>query len=199
MFADHPRLQSEPFVLEWSRRGWPLISRRPEPGERIGISVGLPLPPNAGKKRLSLVVQEHQIQSVDRPPTLNSVDHRAPSGWLPTLRTLDSLASRHGIEARVFGSLGWSVITGLNYLTATSDLDFLFYFHRDTNLVSLVEDLARIESAAPMRLDGELIRSDGAGVNWREFDGATGDVLVKSISGATMSAPAVFRDGGALQ
>lgn len=197
IFADNPHLRSEPLLSEWSRQAWPLITRRPEPGDAAGVAVGLPLPPYAGKKRLSFVIQEHQIRSIDRPPALNSVDHRTPREWLPTLHALDSLASRHGIDARVFGSLGWSVITGLNYLTITSDLDFLFYFHRDANVFALVDELARIQSAAPMRLDGELIRDDGAAVNWRELLGATGEILVKSISGTALCHPTAFVDGGA--
>ncbi|MBE1507991.1 malonate decarboxylase holo-[acyl-carrier-protein] synthase [Rhizobium viscosum] len=195
IIEDNPCLCSEPLIAEWRRHGWPVVARRPEPGGPAGISVGLPLPPSAGKKRLSLVIQEHQILSVDRPPVLEAVHPKSPSDWIPTLREIGELASRHAIDVRVFGSLGWSAITGLDYLTSSSDLDFLFYLYRNTNAVSLANDLAGIQSMAPMRLDGEFIRYDGAGVHWREFLGATGDILVKSISGTMMCHPTAFLNG----
>lgn len=193
---EHASLRSEPLVSEWRRRGWPLISRRSEPGERAGIPVGLPLPPSAGKRRLSFVVQDYQVIAVDRPPTLNAADRHVPDGWLPTLWALRVLATRHDVKARVFGGLGWSVITGLDYLTPSSDLDFLLYLRRDTDIASLLDDLAFVQASAPMRMDGELIRSDGAAVNWKELHAAKGDVLVKSMSGASLCTPMTFLHGG---
>jgi phosphoribosyl-dephospho-CoA transferase len=37
-----------------------------------------------------------------------------------------------------------------------------------------------------MRLDGELVRDDGAGVNWRELHAGVGEVLLKTSSGVTL-------------
>jgi len=44
-----------------------------------------------------------------------------------------------------------------------------------------MEGIAAIEARAPMRLDGEILLSDGGGVNWRELHstGTSGTVLVK--------------------
>ncbi len=81
----------------------------------------------------------------------------------------------------MFGSLAWRAITGLDYLTDRSDLDLLFYVHRDTDLVRLAADSAEIEATSPMRLDGEFIRYYGAAVNWREFHVGGRDILVKTI------------------
>ena len=33
-----------------------------------------------------------------------------------------------------------------------------------------------------IRIDGELMRGDGAAVNWREFHDGAGEVLVKSVN-----------------
>ena len=101
------------------------------------------------------------------------------------------LASRHGVEARVFGSLAWQKLTGLDYLTACSDLDLLLPLPR-SDLTRLTAELAAIEAAAPMRLDGELVRADGAAVNWREIHAGVPDVLVKSASGSPCSAQNSF-------
>jgi phosphoribosyl-dephospho-CoA transferase len=103
--------------------------------------------------------------------------------WCPTLDRLGKLALRHSVEARVFGSLAWRILTGLDYLTDRSDLDLLLDVRRETDLDRLVADIAAIEADAPMRLDGELMRDDGAAVNWRELHAGAGEVLVKSIDG----------------
>ncbi len=63
------------------------------------------------------------------------------------------------------------------------------YVHPDTDLHSLTFDLAGIEAGAPMRLDGELIRDDGAAVNWRELNDSAPEVLLKSLDGVGLLAP----------
>ena len=42
------------------------------------------------------------------------------------------------------------------------------------------------KSAAPMRLDGELVRDDGAAVNWRVVHEGAREVLVKTTGEATL-------------
>ena len=37
-----------------------------------------------------------------------------------------------------------------------------------------------------MRLDGELIRRDGAAINWRELRTGTGEILVKTLGGVAL-------------
>ena len=86
----------------------------------------------------------------------------------------------------MFGSLAWRALTGLDYLTDRSDLDLLLHVHRDTDLHRLAADVAGIEAAAPMRLDGELIRDDGAAVNWREFHAGAREILVKTVGGVAL-------------
>jgi len=102
------------------------------------------------------------------------------------------------VEARVFGSLAWRAITGLDYLTNHSDLDLLLYVQQDTDLLRLTVDLAAIEAAAPMRVDGELIREDGAAVHWREFNVAAREILVKAVHGVALVDARLFLCGDAL-
>jgi phosphoribosyl-dephospho-CoA transferase len=82
--------------------------------------------------------------------------------------------------------LAWRALTGLDYLTDRSDLDLLLDVGGDTDLDRLVSDMAAIETDAPMRLDGELMREDGAAVNWREFHAGAGEILVKGIEGVRL-------------
>jgi phosphoribosyl-dephospho-CoA transferase len=95
----------------------------------------------------------------------------------------------------VFGSLAWRALTGLDYLTDRSDLDLLLHVRRDTDLRRLVADLAEIEAVAPMRLDGELIRDDGAAVNWREFQASPREILMKTIRGVGLLDASLFLVG----
>jgi phosphoribosyl-dephospho-CoA transferase len=172
-------LIDEPLVIDWADQGRPLVARRAMPGETIGVALGLPLPPFAGKRRIAFVVQPEDIVSTAPPLALSATIDVAPEPWRRTLDQVANLAWRHGVAARVFGSLAWQMLTGLNYLTASSDLDLLLLIRSGIDLAQLTTDLAAIEAVAPMRLDGELVRDDGVGVNWREIHSGAREVLVK--------------------
>lgn len=195
LLATRSDLAVDPLAARWPDEGWPTIRRRPMPDEIGGVALGLPLPPSAGKRRLSFLLQAHDIHAIARPPSLISAKIAAPRAWWPTLDRLNELAFWHSVEARVFGSLAWQALTGLDYLSERSDLDLLLDVHGDTDLDGLVEGLAQIEARAPMRIDGELMREDGAAVNWREFHAGTGEVLVKSLDGVGLLDKSLFAAG----
>jgi phosphoribosyl-dephospho-CoA transferase len=183
LLATRTDLAVDPLAARWPEEGWPTIRRRAMPGEFGGVPLGLPLPPSAGKRRLSFLLQSHDISAIVRPALLNSASSAAPRAWWPTLDRLDRLALRHSADARLFGSLAWQALTGLQYLSARSDLDLLLDIHGDIDLDGLVAGVDEIEASAPMRIDGELMREDGVAVNWREFHAGASQVLVKSIDG----------------
>jgi phosphoribosyl-dephospho-CoA transferase len=147
-------LAGEPLVAGWVDRGWPLVARRLMPDEADGLALGLPLPPLAGKRRLSVLIRPDDIVSTAPPPTLSAAASVAPETWRHTLDKVASLASRHGVEARVFGSLAWRNLTGLEYLSPGSDLDLLLPLPR-TGVARLTAGLAAIEVQAPMRLTAD--------------------------------------------
>ncbi len=186
MLATRPDLAADPLVATWVDKGWPLVGRRALPDEGGGAPLGLPLPPFAGKRRISILMPPDDIVCTAPPPVLSVVRWAAPRAWRSTLDGLEDMAARHRTDVRVFGSLAWQALTGLDYVTGRSDLDVLLPLHRDTDLGRVVADMAAIEAAAPVRLDGELIRDDGAGVNWREFRGGARDVLVKTAGGVAL-------------
>lgn len=179
-------LAGEPLVAGWVDRGWPLVGRRANAGELQGVPLGLPLPPSAGKKRLAVVMRCEDVVSVMPPPGLASAIRSAPLAWQSTLLDLARLATRESVETRIFGSLAWRAITGLDYLTDRSDLDFAMLVHRGTRIRRLADELACIAADAPMRLDGELIRPDGAAVNWRELHAGASELLVKTVAGISL-------------
>jgi phosphoribosyl-dephospho-CoA transferase len=198
LLASSGGLVADPLVANWPDKEWPLIRRCAKPHEQQGVALGLPLPPSAGKRRLSFFVQSSDIVSMSRPPSLRSVRNAAPQAWWQTLDRLDGLAAKHSVSARVFGSLAWQTLTGLDYLSDRSDLDVLLDVNPDTDLDRLAAALAGIEAEAPVRLDGELVRDDGAAVNWREFHGRRGEILVKSIDRVVVLDRDLFIAGGML-
>ena len=45
-----------PLIARWVDNGWPLVKRRVAPDDGEGVPLGLPLPPFAGKGRLSVLI-----------------------------------------------------------------------------------------------------------------------------------------------
>jgi phosphoribosyl-dephospho-CoA transferase len=186
MLAGRADLAGEELLVDWVALGRPLIARRRSACDVAGfVAAGIPLPPAQGKKRIALQVSPGAIQSVAPPPLLADAARAAPAGWRATIAAIQSLCLRLGVGARVFGSLAWASLTGLEYLSASSDLDLLFAVNEDTNVAALLGGLARIEAGAPMRLDGEIVRF-GMAANWRELYAGAGEVLVKTIDGVFM-------------
>jgi len=188
-------LASEPLVLRWAENGWPLVVRRWRAGETAQPSMlplGLPLPPSAGKLRLHLCAHREDVLAIAPPLAMSlAIDAAAPP-WRPTMASLVRLAAMHDVRARVFGSLAWQSLTGLQYVGADSDLDLLMPLVRGTDLAALVKELAAIESRAPMRLDGEVVRPDGTATTWRELRAGAGVVLVKTQRSALLMPAGLF-------
>ncbi|MDR6498913.1 phosphoribosyl-dephospho-CoA transferase [Burkholderia ambifaria] len=196
-FARDPALAADPLVRAWAERGWPLIVRRASPDEADAgrVPLGLPLPPAAGKRRIALNVAADALATVGPLPALADVLSAAPDAWHAPLRALDALGARCGVRGRVFGSLAWQALTGERYLGASSDLDIVFPLPDAALLAPLLDSLAAIDAHAPMRIDGELLRADGAGVNWRELHARLPEVAVKTaIAVELMSAGAFTGD-----
>jgi phosphoribosyl-dephospho-CoA transferase len=191
-------LADDPLVAGWVDRGWPFIARRLASEEGHGVPLGLPLPPSAGKRRIGLLMDPAGISSTARPPLLSAAFRVAPAAWMPTLHSLNHVATRLGVEARVFGSLAWHLLTGLNYLSVSSDLDFILSLPHPRDFSELMTELDSIDRAAPMRLDGEIVRDDGAGVHWRELHSGACDVLAKTAGTPRLLNSAEFI-GGSIQ
>ncbi|MDN7803767.1 malonate decarboxylase holo-[acyl-carrier-protein] synthase [Burkholderia gladioli] len=194
-------------LRDWAVRGWPLMVRRPGPCDaaRPGVPLGLPLPPSLGKRRIGVSLAAEAIVSIERPPALDSLREVAPPAWRATLDALDAITRRHRIVCRAFGSLAWQGLTGLPYLSANSDLDLLFELPPGFDaagdgmamLAAMLDDVAACEADAPMRIDGEVIRVDGAGANWRELQAGQDAVMVKTATDVRLLAPRDFLAGAA--
>ena len=182
LLASRDDLAREPLVRDWARNHWPLIVRRPVPGEEGGLTLGLPLPPSAGKRRIAVQLPPEGIHSVMRLPGVAEVFESAPGAWHASLRELLALATKYGVTTGVFGGLTWQWLTGLPYLSPGSDIDIAWELPRRDRLERFLQALADVDARAPMRLDGELVRADGAGVNWRELYTGDADVALKTVA-----------------
>lgn len=198
--AYHAR-DASPVVFGWVEAGRPLIVRRFVEGEsRLRVPLGLPLPPQAqGPRRIRVALAPERVAAFSA-PTLVEVHATATAAWRPTLDALIALGARHRLTPRPFGSLLWQALTGLDYLTPASDLDVLWPLAGASDpdrLRRLLDGIARIAEAAPMRLDGEILMPDGRGVHWRELREAPdgGTVLVKDRDGVEMRPAALFGQG----
>jgi hypothetical protein len=124
------------------------------------------------------------------PLRLDDALTHAPAGWQSALTELDAAAMDVGIELRVFGSLAWQALSGLQYVTPQSDIDLLWHPQSHVKLQQGIVLLKRWEQDSGLRADGEMLFGGSNAVSWREW--ATlkpaGDqrVLVKRISSAEL-------------
>jgi phosphoribosyl-dephospho-CoA transferase len=148
--------------------------------------VGIPLPPSAGKQRISLLVPEEAVLARSPPPSLWDVEGIADGSWQPTIDALLALGTSHDVIPTAFGSLLWQCKIGLPYLSRRSDLDVLWPVKPHHEIDSMLASIVDIEKRSPMRIDGEIVFPDGSAVNWREFHIALNksnhaEVLTKSM------------------
>lgn len=197
LLAERPDLTNDPLVATWASRGHPVMARRRAPGDKPDhMAVGLPLPPSEGKRRLALGLRPEAIRAIAPPPRLIDVRAAAPAAWWPMFDRLAALGRDVGREPRVFGSFAWAALTGLPYVTATSDLDLLWPLDPAIDVGALLSALSHLEGEAPGRLDGEVVRQDNAmAVNWRELYTGGDEVLVKTIDSVALR-PASWFVGG---
>jgi phosphoribosyl-dephospho-CoA transferase len=160
----------------WLDAKWPFIVRRQtSPAWPEVISLGMPLPPSAGKRRVALEVDARSILRWDVPPHLDEVIMLLPGERRPALRRLCASARAIGVELSVYGSCVLESLTGMPYLGPDSDIDLLFRPVDDAGLDRAIALLSSWENQERWRADGEIVLGDGEGelgVSWREWRAA---------------------------
>ncbi len=150
------------------------------------------LPPALGKRRIAFSVDPGDIARYTQPLLLAEAVAHAPAAWQPALAELHDAAINIGIELRVFGSLAWQALSGLNYMTPQSDIDLLWHPLSHMQLQQGIALLGRWEQDHGLRADGEVLFGGSSAVSWREWSTLkSGDdqrVLVKRESGAELVA-----------
>lgn len=199
LLGERSDLAASAELWGWAEAARPVIVRRALPGDPPGtIPSALPLP---GKVRIAISVPTGAVLRRLAAPGLARLRTIVSPAWRPALDALAELAGRLETQPRGYGSAAWQAMTALPYLSATSDLDLLWPCPADTR--ALLDGLTKIDVAAPMAIDGEIVLPDGGGVAWRELHEAlTGrradEVLVKHVDGLrTASATAIVAAGPA--
>ena len=176
-------------ILQWRREDWPAVVRRADPGLVPGqVSLGMPLPPSPDgvKGRIALFAADCDVARRSLPLTLADAARAAPERWRAALDLL--VLVQFSMPLRTYGSLAMQAITGQPYLSATSDIDLLFF---PANAQALRVGLSLLEQhAAVLPLDGEIVFPSGDAVAWKEWISATGKgarVLVKGAGAVRLA------------
>jgi phosphoribosyl-dephospho-CoA transferase len=159
-------------VAAWLAGDRPLVvARQPVLGESLPdtIAVGLALPPAQGKRRIAFSVAAKDITRHTPPLRLGDAIVHAPAEWKSALAELHDAAINIDIELRVFGSLAWQALSGIQYLTPQSDIDLLWHPQSHAQLQKGIALLARWEQANDLRADGEVLFGGSSAVSWREW------------------------------
>lgn len=176
-------------LAHWAAVRLPLVVTRQVASGEGTVSLGLPAPQRWGRRRLSLTLPCSDVLYFDEFPLADKLAGMLPVPARPTWRRLCADLGAAKVNARVYGSYGWQMLSGLDHVRAGSDID----------LWLSVSDLAQADVAAAClqsvsgelpRLDGELMFDDGAAVAWREWlawrAGRVKSLLVKTIAGSAL-------------
>ncbi|WP_428415308.1 malonate decarboxylase holo-[acyl-carrier-protein] synthase [Methylibium sp.] len=174
-------------VVDWAQAGRPFIGRATQPGDGPGrLPLGLALPPQPRKRRLSFTVAPAAVRLVSAPPTLGDALAHLPPRLREPAALLESRAFALGLPVYVFGSAFWQQASGLVYLTEHSDLDVLACPPSAAAARDWLHALTEVQADSAARLDGEIQLPDGAGVAWRELAAAPTQLLLKSDHGPAL-------------
>jgi phosphoribosyl-dephospho-CoA transferase len=180
--------QAQSILNHWRSRQLPLVvCRQRVPGSSTTISLGLPAPLQWERRKLALEVVATDITRVGCFPLLTP-DLLGPADATALHHFLQHLAVLH-VPARVYGSYGWQLLTGLPCVRDSSDLDLILPVPDLDTAGQIVWLLRGLHLAC--RVDGELLFPDAQAVAWREYaqliGGKVEQVLVKHCRGVQLS------------
>lgn len=188
----------QPPLRRWQHAAWPVVVRRREPDLPATIlCLGVPLPPDAAtgnKHRIGLRADTTDIERITPPLMLGEALALFDTPWADGLASLQAEASQRGLALRLYGSCAMQALTGLPYLSATSDIDLLFYPRSQSELQA---GMALLTSAcATLPLDGEIVFPSGHAVAWKEWHDVTthgtSRILVKQNDRVALSTVAAL-------
>lgn len=182
-------------LAHWARHRLPLVvTRQPVdlPGTGV-IAMGLPAPLRWQRRRIALRVALQQVSRFGEFPLATEVLRLLPAALRSNWQRLCAGLDARGATARVHGSYGWQLLTGLGHVRAGSDIDLSVALTHPQQADALVAQLLAFACEQP-RLDGELVFDDGSAVAWREWAawraGQARSILVRRIDGCALRDPA---------
>lgn len=178
----------------WARQRLPLVVTRQRPQGDDSVCLGLPAPGRWDRRRIALAVPGAAIAQFGHFPLANALSPSLAEAQRRPWRALCGGLAACGAQARVYGSHGWQLLTGLDHLRPGSDID-LGIAVRDAAQADAVAVLLQSWSDG-LRLDGELALPGGGAVAWREWlawrAGRTPAILVKRLDGVALAQAAFW-------
>lgn len=177
-------------LAHWAATRLPLVvTRQDRPAGGDTIALGLPAPGRWVRRRLAISVPRCDVLYFDEFPLADQLPRVLPASARPAWRTLCAGLRAAGTHARVYGSHGWQLLSGLDHLRAGSDIDLWLSVSGVAQADAAAACLQSASDALP-RLDGEFMFDDGAAVAWREWlawrAGRVKSLLVKTLVGSAV-------------
>ena len=175
----------------WAKRNLPLVVTRQSAACNEGeVALGWPAPLACGRLRVALQVEASHVAWLDEFPRARAALSLLPRGTRTPVQSLVHALGELGMEPRVYGSHGWQLLTGLDYVHAGSDLDLWMGVASQDAADEAVKHLQAAGAPRGLRIDGELMFPGGAAVAWREYAawraGRTRALMVKCLDGVAL-------------
>ena len=154
-------------LAHWAAHGLPLVVTRQSPGASDLIALGLPAPTRWERRRIALHVARGSVSCFEEFPDVAEVLWLLPPPARAAARRLQDGLGACGAQARIYGSYGWQVLSGLDHVRPGSDLDVWVHVEDAAQADEVAHRLSHWAVEHP-RLDGELMFPDGSAVAWRE-------------------------------
>ncbi len=189
--------QARSCLVHWAQRRLPLVvtRQRPQAGAEP-VCLGLPAPGRWDRRRIALAVAPADIAQVDVFPCASRLHELLAGHQRDAWGALCAALAALGVQARVYGSHGWQLITGLDHLRPGSDIDLCIAVQGPGQADAVAALLQTWPHDAP-RLDGELVLGGGSAVAWREWSAwraqRTPAVLVKRLNSVVLARAPFWR------
>jgi len=181
-------------IAHWAARRLPLVVTRQArcdgPARVDQLAVGLAAPIAWQRRRIALTVARSGVAWFDEFPGLESLLPQCRGRSREGLRRLCLALSALKARARVYGSHGWQLVSGLSCVHTRSDIDLWIAVADAIHADAVVAVLQSFGHERLPRLDGELLFPDGRAVAWREWAawraGRCRTILTKTLTGTAL-------------
>ena len=184
--------QERVCLTRWAAGNLPLVVTQQVCGfsdEATHLALGIAAPNLWGRRRIGLRVPKSAVMYFDEFPLVQLASPLLPRKSRLAWELMCTALRNANACARVYGSFGWELITGLDHVRATSDIDLWVPVEnpKEADKVALILNETKFRA---FRLDGELIFNGDTAVSWREWiewrAGRSRALMVKSIEGARL-------------
>jgi phosphoribosyl-dephospho-CoA transferase len=177
-------------LAHWAANRLPLVvTRQATTACKDAVALGLPAPGLWERRRLAITVSRSDVLYFDEFPLADRLVGCLAVSARPEWRRLCAELMAVKTRARVYGSHGWQLMSGLDHVRDGSDID-LWLSVADLEQADAAAACLQSASGKLPRLDGELMFEDGSAVAWREWltwrAGRVKSLLVKSIASSAL-------------